>query len=66
MKTWLCDYEQDGVVFCVSFDAKTRVDAEKIARKRGWELLGMFVDEVECPADVEAMIEKTVTQAVIH
>ena len=64
MKTWLCDYEQDGVVFCVSFDAKTRVDAEKIARKRGWELLGMFAED--CPADVEAMIEKTVTQAVIH
>ena len=66
MKTWLCDYEEGGVVFCVSFDAGSRIEAEKIATRKGWELLGWYVDEVDCPADVEAMIEKTVTQAIIH
>ena len=67
MNTWLCDMvDENGRVYCVSFEADSFEDAERVAREKGWILLGRYVCSEECPADVEAMIEKQSTNPTVH
>ena len=67
MNTYACDWiDPDGIAYCVSFDAKNWEQAERIAARKGWNLLGQCVDEVPCPAEVEAMIELHLARPVVH
>ena len=66
MKTYLAEFQEDGLKFCVSFDALSYRRAENIARKKGWTIVGEFIEDHECPDDVVAMIEKAVRNPSIH
>lgn len=61
---YVCDIvDEAGDLYCAYVDAHDWDHAERIALGRGWKILGRLV---ECPADVEAMIEKAVTKPVMH
>ena len=64
MKTYICEYVKGGIECTISFDARSQACAEALARKEGWTITAVWHDEI--PADVEAMIEKSVTQPRIH
>lgn len=67
MKTFVCDMvDEHGITYCVSFDANSWSEAEAVAKTKGWVLLGQYVDELDCPADVEAMIEFNLTNPTVH
>ena len=66
MNTYLAASECDDIVFCHEFKAKNRQEADKIAKRMGWELLPHVPPEEECAADVQAMFEKAVLDPTIH
>ena len=66
MKTYLCDWSEAGMVYCVQFEAVDWHQAERIAMRKGWTLVGEYVEEQDCPADVEAMIDRYANNPVIH
>ena len=67
MKTYVCDIvDSKGDVYCAYVNAVDWPAAQKIAARRGWKILGQLIESVECPADIEAMIEKSMTRPVIH
>ena len=67
MNTYVCDWvDKDGMSYCVSFDAEDWQEAERIAKNKGWKLLGQYIEEHDCPADVEAMIEFNITDPTVH
>lgn len=66
MNTYLAASECDNIVFCHEFQARDRKEADKIARRMGWELLSHVPSEEECAADLQAMLEKAVLNPTIH
>ena len=66
MQTYLCNWIEGDMTYAVQFDAVDWHQAERIAKQKGWVLLGQYVEEHDCPADVEAMIERESTNAAIH
>ena len=58
MKTYLANWVVGDVWFAVEFEAASWDAAEEHCTSNDLELLGEKYDEQDCPAEVEAMIEK--------
>lgn len=66
MITYIADWVEAGTLFTTYFAASSRRRAENIARLKGWNLVGEYIDEQECPDDMVAQIEKMVTNPTMH
>lgn len=66
MKTFLAEHVVGGKIVCSSFEETSMRKAENFARKNGLKLVGELVEEIECPDDVFAMIEKHIYKPSIH
>ena len=64
VKTYVCDWKDEDGDFCVSFDAECWDTAQLMADRRGWKLLGEYIEEA--PPEVDAMIEFRITDPVVH
>ena len=64
MNVYVCDWRDEDGEFSVSFEAECWDTAQLMADRRGWKLVGQYMDEV--PPEVDAMIEFQITDPAVH
>jgi hypothetical protein len=66
MYTYIAEWSEGKTLFSVYFEAPDMRVAENIVRRKGWSLIGEFIEEQDCPDDMVAQIEKMVTNPTMH